>query len=328
MNMRAIQVSEYGGTNVLNATQLPRPEAPPGQVLVKVAAAGINFADLMARAGQYPPAPKPPFIPGLEVAGTVEAVGTGVIHLTPGARVFGLTQFGGYAEYAVLPAAQAIPLPDGIDFGVATALLVQGLTAYFLLEDAPLRHGESVLVNAAAGGVGSLAVQIARLKGAGTVVGTASTEEKRHFVTRELGATTAVDYTKPGWAAEVRAATGGNGADVFLDATGEVAGEGFDTIADGGRWLFYGAQSGNASDLSGGRILQMLFKGMSLSGYSLYRSMTDPDKIAHALGEMLGWVLGGQLKVTTDDRFPLADAARAHEAIAARKTTGKVVLEP
>jgi NADPH2:quinone reductase len=327
--MKAIQVAEFGGPDVLQVIEKPRPEPGAGEVLVRVKAAGINFADLMARTGVYPPGPKPPFVPGLEASGTVESVGGGVTGVEPGARVFGLTNYGGYAEYALLPAAQAVPLPDGLEDAAATALLVQGLTAYFLLEEAPLRSGESVLVNAAAGGVGSLAVQIALLKGAGTVVGTASTGDKRRFVTEQLGATVAVDYTKPGWSAEVRAAAGGGkGVDVFLDATGEVAGEGYEALGDGGRWLFYGAQSGETSPLSGDRILQMLFKGQSLTGYSLYRSASDPARVAGALREMIGWVLSGKLKIIADDRFPLADAAKAHAAIAARKTTGKVVLEP
>lgn len=326
--MKAIEVGQFGGADVLKLVEKPRPEPGAGEILIKVGAAGINFADLMARQGVYPPGPKPPFVPGLEAAGTVEAVGAGVSGIAPGARVFGLVQAGGYAEYALLSAAQAVPLPDGVDFATATALLVQGLTAYFLVEEAPVRPGESVLVNAAAGGVGSLAVQIAKLKGAGVVVGTASTDEKRRFVTESLGATVAVDYTKAGWAAEVRAATGGKGVDIFLDATGEVAGEGYEALGDGGRWLFYGAQSGNASSLSGERILNMLFKSQSLIGYVLYRSVADGDRIASALRELIGWVLSGQLKVTTDDRFPLADAAKAHEAISSRKTTGKVVLEP
>ncbi|MBC8135400.1 MAG: zinc-binding dehydrogenase [Fibrella sp.] len=326
--MKAIEVGRFGGADVLQLVETPRPEPGAGEVLIKVGAAGINFADLMARQGVYPPGPKPPFVPGMEAAGVVESVGAGVSGIAPGARLFGLIQSGGYAEYALLSAEQAVPLPDGVDFATATALLVQGLTAYFLIEEAPVRPGESVLVNAAAGGVGSLAVQIARLKGAGVVVGTASTDEKRRFVTEELGATVAVDYTKAGWAQEVRTATGGKGADVFLDATGEVAGEGYEALADGGRWLFYGAQSGNASSLSGERILNMLFKSQSLIGYVLYRSAADAERVASALRELIGWVLSGQLKVTTDDRFPLADAAKAHEAISARKTTGKVVLEP
>ncbi len=326
--MQAIRVSEFGGPEVLQVAEVPRPEPGAGEVLVQVKAAGINFADLLSRAGTYPPGPKPPFTPGMEVAGIVEVVGANVNNLAPGARVFGLTQSGGYAEYATLSAENAVPLPEGIDFATATALLIQGLTAYFLLEDAPLRSGESVLVNAAAGGVGSLAVQIARLKGAGTVIGTASTDDKRRFVTDELGATAAVDYTKPGWAQEIKNATGGKGVDVFLDATGDLVGEGYDALGAGGRWLVYGSQSGKVADLAASRVSRFVGLGQSLTGYTLYRTMGDSAKIAKALGELIGWVVSGQLKVATDDRFALTDAAKAHEAIASRKTTGKVVLEP
>ena len=325
--MKAIQVPQSGGVNVLKVIEVPIPEPGAGEVLVKVAAAGINFADIVAREGKYPPAPPPPFVLGMEAAGTVESVGAGVETLKPGARVFGFVNFGGYAEYAVINAERAIPLPDGVDFATATALLVQGLTAYFLLEDAPMHAGESVLVNAAAGGVGSLAVQIAKLKGAGVVVGTASTDDKRRMVT-DLGADAAVDYTKPGWAKQVKDVTNGKGVDVFLDATGELAGEGYDTLAPGGRWIIYGAQSGGFADLPGARIGSLLFGGQILKGYSLYQSMTDPKRIEAALTEMIGWVLSGKLKIETGDRFPLVDAAKAHTAISDRKTTGKVVLEP
>ncbi|MBC8139879.1 MAG: zinc-binding dehydrogenase [Armatimonadetes bacterium] len=325
--MKAIQVTQSGAPDVLQIIETPTPTPGAGEVLVKVAAAGINFADLMAREGKYPPAPKPPFVNGMEVAGVVESVGAGVESVKTGTRVFGMVNFGGYAEYALLAANRSVPLPDGVDFATATALLVQGLTAYFLLEEARLAPGESVLVNAAAGGVGSLAVQIAKLKGAGVVVGTASTEDKRRMVT-ELGADAAVDYTQSGWSKSVLDATGGKGVDVFLDATGEVAGEGFDTLANGGRWMVYGAQSGNASDLTGERIFTMLFKSQSLTGYVLYRNTANPESVAKALTEMLGWVVSGKLKVETGSRFALADAAQAHIAIADRKTTGKVVLEP
>lgn len=325
--MKAIQVPRSGGVDVLTVIDTPTPTPKNGEVLVKVAAAGINFADLMAREGKYPPAPKPPFVLGMEAAGIVESVGAGVENVKPGDRVFGFVNFGGYAEYAILDAERAIPLPSGIDFATATALLVQGLTAYFLIEDAPLHSGESVLINAAAGGVGSLAVQLAKLKGAGVVVGTASTDDKRQMVT-DLGADAAVDYTKSGWAQAVKDATGGKGADVFLDATGEAASEGYDALAQGGRWIIYGAQSGEMEDLPGARITSLLFGGQILKGYSLYVTMQEPERIEVALREMIGWVLSGKLKGETGDRFSLLDAAKAHSAIADRKTTGKVVLEP
>lgn len=327
--MKAIYMTENGGPEVLKMAERPDLQAGDGQLLIDVRASGINFADLMARQGTYPAAPKPPMTPGLEVAGTVASLGANVQGFAVGDRVMSLLQTGGggYAEQAVAEAQNAVKLPDGLDFAPATALLVQGLTAYFLLKEAPLAQGESVLVNAAAGGVGSLAVQIAKLMGAGTVIGTASTPEKRQMV-EGLGADAAVDYTQSGWAEKVKAETNGRGVDVFLDATGELDGEGFETLAEGGRWMIYGAQSGNFGSLRGERAGLMLAKSLTLRGYTLYHTMTDAARIVAALQELIGWTTSGQLKIDSGHRFPLSQAAQAHEAIAARKTTGKVVLEP
>lgn len=327
--MKAIYMTENGGSEVLKMAERPDLQAGDGQLLIDVRASGINFADLMARQGTYAPAPKPPMTPGLEVAGTVANVGASVQGFVVGDRVMSLlpTGGGGYAEQAVVEAQNAVKLPDELDFAPATALLVQGLTAYFLLKEAPLAQGESVLVNAAAGGVGSLAVQIAKLMGAGTVIGTASTPEKRQMV-EGLGADVAVDYTQSGWAEKVKAATNGRGVDVFLDATGELDGEGFETLAEGARWMIYGAQSGSFGSLPGERTGVMLFKSLTLRGYILYHSAQDVARLQAALQELIGWTTSGQLKIDSGHRFPLSQAAQAHEAIAARKTTGKVVLEP
>ena len=327
--MKAIRMTEHGGPEVLRIAEQPDLQAGDGQLLIDVRASGINFADLMARQGIYAAAPKPPMTPGLEVAGTVANVGANVEGFAMGDRVMSLLQTGGggYAEQAVVPAQTAVKLPDELDFAPATALLVQGLTAYFLLQDAPLGKGESVLVNAAAGGVGSLAVQIAKLMGAGTVIGTASTPEKRQMV-EDLGADVAVDYTQSGWAEKVKAATNGRGVDVFLDATGELDGEGFETLAEGARWMIYGAQSGNFGSLRGERTGAMLARSLTLRGYILYRSAQDATLLQAALQQLMDWTTSGQLKIDSGHRFPLSQAAQAHEAIAARKTTGKVVLEP
>jgi NADPH2:quinone reductase len=326
--MQVIEVAENGGPEALRLVEKPTPWPAAGQVLIEVKAAGINFADMLARQGVYPPAPKPPFVPGFEVAGIVASLGEGVSVLTVGQRVMGSVSWAGYADYAILDAHAAIPLPDTLDFAPATALLVQGLTAWFLLDAAHFQPGESVLVNAAAGGVGSLAAQIARLRGASVVIGTASTEDKRNLIIRDFGATAAVDYTSPGWAQKVIAANDGKKVNVFLDATGELAGEGYDTLADGGRWLFYGSQQGRADDLPAQRALGLLFRNQSLTGFSLYPWMSDAARLQNALSTLIQWATEGQLKIIATERFPLADAARAHEAIASRKTVGKVVLEP
>lgn len=214
--MEFIQVDQFGGPEQLKLREEPAPAPAKGQVLIEVKACGVNFADLTARSGSYPMFPSAPFRPGFEVAGTVAGVGEGVPGFVVGQRVMALTQGGGYASHAVVDAAMTVPLPDSLDFAPATALLVQGLTAYFLLENGHLKPGGTVLVPSAAGGVGSLAVQIAKLKGAGKVIGLAS--PSKHQKVLDYGADDVFDYTQPGWSTLVRDATEGKGVDIFLDS--------------------------------------------------------------------------------------------------------------
>lgn len=213
--MKVIQINTLGGPEVLQAIEkeIPRPQA--GQVLVRVAAAGINFADTLQRAGRYPMPLALPVVPGFEVAGTVEALGPGVTTAHTGERVAVLLSVpGGYAEYILAHAARLIPIPEGVTFTQATALLVQGLTAYLILDrTVALRTGQRVLVHAAAGGVGSLLVQLAKIRG-GYVVGTASTPEKLELV-RSLRSDRAVSYSEPDWIERVKEATKGQGVDVY-----------------------------------------------------------------------------------------------------------------
>lgn len=326
--MKAIQVTRSGGPEVLQLIDQPTPTPGPGQILIEVKAAGINFADIVAREGHYPPAPPPPFVPGYEAAGIVSAVGEGVTGWNVGDRVLSLTSencTNGYAEYAVVDAAGAAPLPEAVDFAEATALLIQGLTAYGLLTLAvPEIKGKSVLITGAAGGVGSLLVQLAKRLGAGTVIGLASTEDKRAKV-KELGADEAIDYTQDGWPEIVKAATGGKGVDIYLDATGDSAG-GLKPLASGGYWVVYGGQATSETALTGSDLSSTVFGGQTIRGWNLTR--TPQEIIPETLKQLIGWVADGTLKITTEDRFPLADAAKAHQAIVDRKTTGKVVLEP
>lgn len=325
--MKTIAVTQHGGPEVLQVVERPQPDPGAGQVVIEVRAAGINFADLMARAGTYPLAPKPPFVPGFEAAGVVAAVGAGVTRVAPGDRVMASMMSGGYAEYVLADAAQVVPLPDGMEFAPATALLVQGLTAYFLLERAaPITPGQSVLISAAAGGVGSLAVQMAKLLGAGTVIGLASTDAKRALV-KDLGADEAMDYTQDGWPEQVRAVTGGRGVDIYLDAAGDTA-HGLGLLAPEGTWVVYGSQQGPITGLDGGALTRMIFAGQALRGFSLYNVLPNAQAIQDALHQQFAWVSEGRLRIESGDRFPLTDAAEAHRAIEARRTTGKVVLEP
>ncbi len=321
--MKFVEVSRFGGSEVLQLKESPDLTPQTGQIVVEVKAAGINFADVMARQGVYPNVKTAPFRPGYEVAGVVTAWGKGVQGFQGGERVMGmLGGMGGYASQVLLNAAEAIRLPDTLDFAPATALLVQGLTAYFLLEAGELEPGKTVLIPGAAGGVGSLAVQIAKLKGAGKVIGLAS--PAKHDLVRSLGADAALDYTQSGWAQQVLAATNGQGVDIFLDSQGDPAGEGFDALGQKAHWLIFGSQSGKGNALPAEHVWAMVGKNATLRGYNLFG---DAAHFGRGLGELIGWATGGKLQISVD-RFPLAEVAHAHDAISNRQTTGKVVLEP
>ena len=323
--MKAIEVAHFGGPETLQLVEKPTPEPGKGQILIEVKAAGINFADLMARQGHYPPVPSAPFVPGFEAAGVVAKVGEGVTHWKAGDRVVSMVS-NGYAEYALADAATAAPVPDTLGFAEATALLIQGITAYTLMTVAvPQIQGKSVLISAAAGGVGSLAVQIAKLLGAGTVIGLASTDEKRAKVV-ELGADAAIDYTQKDWAERVKEATGGKGVDIYLDASGDTENGALKPLAKGGHWVVYGAQQTSTHGLPESEMMGMVFNGQTLRGYTLYEA--TPEVTSAALKQLIAWTGTGKLKIIAKDKFPLADASKAQQAIADRRTTGKVVLEP
>ena len=320
--MNVIEVKQFGGPETLQLVEEPTPAPKEGQVVIEVKAAGVNFADILIRKGLYPASASAPARPGLEVAGVVSQRGDGVQGFQRGTRVMAFVPSGGYADHAVLDAANVYLLPDDLEFAPATALLVQGLTAYFLLETGGLQPGQNVLIPGAAGGVGSMAVQIAKLKGAGQVIGLASAS--KHDLVKSLGADAVFDYTQPGWSKDVLDETNGAGVSVFFDSQGDLGSEAFDTLAVKAHWLVYGAQSGSSSGLSVERLRAMQGKNITLRGYNLYANVAEWRR---GVEEMLGWVGDGKLKISTQS-FPLADAAKAHEAISARQTTGKVVLTP
>ena len=324
--MRFVEVPRFGGAEVLQIMEAPDLTPQAGEIVVSVKAAGVNFADIMARQGNYPNVKAAPFRPGYEIAGVVTAVGDSVQGFSGGERVMGmLGDMGGYSSQAALPAETAIRLPDTLDFAPATALLVQGLTAYFLLEAGGLKGGQTgqtVLIPGAAGGVGSLAVQIAKLKGAGKVIGLAS--PAKHDLVRSLGADVALDYTQSGWSQTALAETGGKGVDIFLDSQGDPATEAFDALAEKAHWLIFGSQSGSGNALSPERIWGLVGKNATLRGYNLFGNLAE---FGRGLGDLIDWATSGKLTLSAQ-RFPLADVARAHEAVSHRQTTGKVVLEP
>jgi NADPH2:quinone reductase len=316
--MKAIRIHEFGGADVMRLEEVEKPALVDGAVLIKTEVAGINYADTMLRKGTYLIRPPLPFTPGFEVAGYIEAVGEGVEGLSVGQRVMAKMQSGGYAEYAVVDAAQVTPVPDGLDFGTATTLLVQGLTALGLLDG--LQAGQSILVHAAAGGVGSLLVQLAKLKGA-HVIGTASTPEKLDIV-RELGADMAINYTESDWTEQVKAATpSGAGVQLLIEMVGGQVGEqNVKCLAPGATMIVYGAASGKDFPISA---LGLLGKRLTVKGYTLYGE--TEATLAEFTQELTAHIKENRLKVMVQE-FPLAEAAAAHRAIENRNTSGKVVL--
>lgn len=321
--MLAIRIHETGGPEVLRLEEVETPTPAQGEVLVKIAAAGINYADLAQRNGAYLTRTQTPMTLGFEVAGTIVEHGPGVNSPPVGTRVIAFVS-GGYAEYAIASASAVIPIPEGLDFTHAAAFAVQGLTAYQTLrESGRLAAGESVMVQAAAGGVGTLAVQLARLMGAGKVIGTASSEHKLELV-RRLGADAAINYTQDDWVEQVKKATGGRGVDIVLEVVGgEVAEKSLQCLAPFGRLVVIGAASGQRPSFSG---VQLMYKNLSVVGYWLTAWMSRPDRIAAATAELMQYLAHGNLEIVVGHTFPLAQAAEAHRAIAERKTTGKVVL--
>lgn len=326
--MKAIVFERYGEPDVLELVDVPTPVPGEGQVLVRVEAVGLNYADTARRRNMYLEKTPLPFVLGGEIAGTVETLGPGVSAPAPGTRVAAVVGSGAYAQYAVIPATQAMPLPSGVDLDVATALFVQGLSAYLIFRGtvAPLRDGESVLIQGAAGGVGSLAVQIAKLLGAGRVIALASTEEKRDFA-KSLGADEAVDYTQPHWAARVIEANGGKGVDLVLEiAGGEAILGDLESLAPWGRVIVYGNASRTQATINP---TTLLYDNRSLIGFWLTPYFARRmDLIQQAFMALMGWVAAGSLKPHIGKVLPLAQAAEAHALLESRGTMGKVVLKP
>jgi len=325
--MKAVRFHKTGGPEVLVHEDVPDPSPGDGEILIRVEAAGMNFADIMRRRGDnYPEPSPPPFILGAEVAGTVAAVGPGVTTIEVGTPVLATPGKGGYAQFVCVPAAMAIVLPPGISPIQAAALVGHGLTAALSLRKAArLVAGESILIEAAAGGVGSFAVQLAKLYGAGKVIAAASTAEKRALAER-LGADASVDYTAPGWADQARELTGGRGVDVVLETTGgEVVGAALDALAPFGRMVFLGQSSGRPAQVDPWRLT---VPNHTVTGFYVGAYLAFPELIQSTLGEILGFIMTGKLSLQVGAVLPLSQASEAHRRMEARQTTGKVVLEP
>lgn len=314
--MRAIQIQTFGGPEVMQVTDLPDPAPTSGHVVIEVTLAGVNYADTHQTENSYLSQQTLPMTPGGEVAGTVD-----------GRRVVALLGNGGYAERVAVPEQSLIEVPDGVTDAQALALLVQGLTAWHLLRTSThMAVGESVLVHAAAGGVGTLAVQLAKRWGAGRVIAAASSEEKRALAL-DLGADVAVNGTSDTLKDDIEAANEGRKVDVILEMTGgSVTDDSLAALAPFGRLAFFGMASREAPspvDLGG-----LMGRSRGVIGFWLVHCFADvPRLIAAPLQELFGLVASGELQPITGPSYPLADAPRAHHDLRERRTTGKVTLD-
>lgn len=315
--MRAIQVSEFGGPEVLELVELPEPEPTGDQFVVEVAAAGVNYADTHQAENSYLAPQQLPLVPGAEVVGAT----------SDGRRVLALLEAGGYAQRALARPSTAFDVPDGVDDAQALALGVQGLTAWHLLRtSAHLEEGESVVVVAAAGGVGSLAVQLAKRWGAGRVIGLASSQEKRALALR-LGADAAVDSTGADLTAAVRDANDGHKVNIVLEMTGgTVFTQALAALAPFGRLVTYGNAARQPQEALDPRTL--IGSSRAVIGFWLAHCYSRPQMLSGPMKELMALVVGGDLKPIVHGTYPLSQARRAHTDLRSRTTTGKLVLDP
>ncbi len=344
--MKALVQTGNGGPEVLQVLERPDPPVGPGEVRIAVKAAGINFADTMARVGLYPDAPKPPCVMGYEVAGTVESIGAGVNDFAVGDRVMAGTRFGGQAELISVPADQVLPLPDRLSFEQGAAFPVNYGTAYAaLIIMGSLREGDRVLIHAAAGGVGIAATQIARNAGAGMILGTAS--PSKHDAIREQGVTDPIDYRGQDFAAEAMRITNGEGVDLVIDALGPTSfRKDYRLLRAGGRLVMYGLSEVTKES---GRDIPAALKSlakMPLATLPWWKSLALMNENKGVFGlNMLKWwdregsldrlteplmadLESGRLEPVVAESFPFERAGKAHEFIAQRRNVGKVVLFP
>ncbi len=314
--MKAIQIKEFGGPEVLEPVELPDPVPGEGEVLVEVSRTGVNFADTHASRNNYLAKQELPFIPGAELAGQDER----------GRRVAAVVPRGAYAQRAVVPESSLVPIPDGVDDDQAAALLIQGLTADALLNvSANMQPGETVVVNAAAGGTGSLAVQIARSMGAGRVIGLASSDEKRELVL-ELGADVALDSRSPDLGERLIEANGGQLIDVVLEMAG---GDAFDqcleALAPFGRLVAFGIASSEQNSVRTGSLMK---NSRAVIGFWINHLLARPELARASIERVLGAAERGELKTVIGGIYPLEEAAEVHRMMAGRRTIGKMLLDP
>ena len=322
--MKAIRVHSLGGPEVLTYEDVPEPTPKAGEALVKIDAAGVNFIDIYQRNGVYKLTL--PLILGLEAGGTVTAVGTGVSDPKVGDRVAWTSVPGGYAQFAAVPADRLVHLPMGVTTKQGAATMLQGLTAHYLSHSTyPLKPGDTCLVHAGAGGVGLLLTQIAKMRGA-RVITTVSTEEKA-ALSREAGADHVILYTQQDFEAAVKELTGGKGLQVAYDSVGQTTyAKSLNCLAPRGMLVLFGQSSGIVESIDP---LQLSQKGsLFFTRPTLVHYIATREELRQRAAELFAWIAGGKLYLRTEFEYPLRDAARAHEALAGRKTTGKVLLIP
>jgi NADPH2:quinone reductase len=322
--MKAIRVEAYGGADQLIYKDTEKPKPQPNEALVKIDAIGVNFIDVYHRTGLYP-LPLP-FTPGSEAAGTVESIGSEVSDIAVGDRVAYAMAVGSYAEYAAVPAARLVKMPEGIDARTGAAAMLQGMTAHYLSTSTyPLKSGDTALVHAAAGGVGLLLIQMAKRAGA-RVFGTVSTPEKAQLA-REAGADEVILYTEQDFQQEVKRMTGGRGVQVVYDSVGKTTFmKSLDSLAPRGLLALFGQSSGSVPPFDAALLAQkgsLYLTRPSLAQYALTR-----EELLWRAGDVLNWIATGELKLRIEKTFPLGEAAEAHRQLEGRATTGKILLLP
>jgi NADPH:quinone reductase len=321
--MKAIRVHAVGGPDALALEDVPEPTPQPKEALVRVKAAGVNFIDVYHRTGLYPlPIP---FTPGMEAAGTVEAVGRDVTEVKPGDRVAYAMTVGSYAELAVVPSWRLVPVPEEVSLDQAAASMLQGMTAHYLSHSTfPLAAGQTALVHAAAGGVGLLLVQMAKRRGA-RVFGTVSTTEKAEAA-RRAGADVTIRYTEEDFEAVVKRETKGRGIEVVYDSVGKTTfAKSLRCLKPRGLLALYGQSSGPVPSFDPAELAKggsLFLTRPSLAHYAL-----DRKEILARAGDVLSWIAKGELELTIDRKLPLGEAAEAHRLLESRETTGKLLLE-
>jgi NADPH2:quinone reductase len=322
--MNAIQVSEVGRPEVLRPTELPIPELKPNEALVQIKAAGVNFIDVYFREGRYPATL--PFVPGMEAAGVVTTVGSEVTSLKPGARVAYTGVLGSYAEYAAVPAASLVEIPDALDFQAAAAAMLQGMTAHYLSHSTyPLKPGETALIHASAGGVGRLLVQMAKLLGS-HVIGTAGSEEKAQLAL-EAGADECVVYTNKDFEIETRRLTDGKGVHVVYDGVGKATfDKDLNILRLRGYLVLFGGSSGAVPPFD---LIKLSQKGsLFITRPTLAHYTATREELESRSSEVLDMIIKEKLELRIHDIYPLKEAERAHRDLEARKTMGKLLLVP